>query len=756
MVDAFTQPFEEATVQGEFVEPDWTQPLRNLVFDRGSGDLRGDTLHVQGHVRLKLDTLDLHADEFSYQQGTGEMHAAGNVEVRQNLSVIHADELHYRVYEEQDLPKLLGPGLGEQERAKKQLSLGRIDVVNAQLQDPSRAFMADRIEYDFARQTGEIERAHGHAGLYYFSAERLRLLGPQTAECEDVWITTCDREIPHYRIRLKKAVISEGRITEGRHVRLQFGRFFTPLYWPLWRFGDGGMQFDYDSGRRAAIGYYVNVGQQFPVDPDVTLGLRVFPTSKEGVGLGVESEYDFMETPASPLFRGKGRLETLGTTEKRGHVAFYHRQEVTDDAALLLQSEQWSEHDFVKDFYYERYRNRTAPRTFANLTLTKSNYLASATLRKDTHDFVHDTERLPEVSYHLIERPLGEKAYFTFDTIDGYVQRDLGDQHAVRLANVARLSMDLDFNEALALTPFVEAEGTWYSDERDSEDPGFRNANTIGATLQTRLHKAYGPGAGFSGFKHLIVPSLTYSYRPETSLDIDDTPRFDAADNVYGRSRIETKVSNVLFGRDAETSEVWQVGRVTLYQGNDFWNERREADDYEVEIDVRPRPWWGFLTVAERHQVSNEYDPDDPLSISQWGSALYERIAGRPFDPEVSYSYDVRYGDYDRFLSYLYYDDTPLDGHFNALLGFAYTETEDRVFNRHIIYGVGHELGDNWGLAVEHRYDLERDKLVRQEYELRRRLHCWEMAVRATDRESGWDIGVEFNIVAFPGTKVKF
>jgi len=299
-------------------------------------------------------------------------------------------------------------------------------------------------------------------------------------------------------------------------------------------------------------------------------------------------------------------------------------------------------------------------------------------------------------------------------------------------------------------------EGTWYSEERIEDDAAFRYSNTVGATFQTRLHKAYPGRAGFSGFKHIIVPSVTYSYRPETTMDVEDTPRFDAVDNVYGRSRIESKIDNVVFGRDAETNEVWQVARLTLYQGNDFWNENRKADDYEVECDIRPRPWWGWQLVGERHAIDNEYDLNEPYFLQRELLRLYEWVTGEPWDWETAYQYDARYGDYNRLLSYLYYDDTTIGGNLNGRLGFGYAETQQRLFNREILYGLGYKLGENWGLAFEHRYDLERNELVRQRYELRRRLHCWDMTIRATGRESGWDVGVEFSIVAFPGTKVKF
>ena len=69
---------------------------------------------------------------------------------------------------------------------------------------------------------------------------------------------------------------------------------------------------------------------------------------------------------------------------------------------------------------------------------------------------------------------------------------------------------------------------------------------------------------------------------------------------------------------------------------------------------------------------------------------------------------------------------------------------------------MGCKLGDLWGVAFEHRYDFERNELARQQYEIRRRLHCWEAALLFRDRPSGWDVGIEFNISAFPGTRVKF
>ncbi|HNR29751.1 MAG TPA: hypothetical protein PKI11_02580, partial [Candidatus Hydrogenedentes bacterium] len=109
-----------------------------------------------------------------------------------------------------------------------------------------------------------------------------------------------------------------------------------------------------------------------------------------------------------------------------------------------------------------------------------------------------------------------------------------------------------------------------------------------------------------------------------------------------------------------------------------------------------------------------------------------------------------------RVLAQFYYNDTLLDGPWQARVGFAYTETGDDVFNREILYGAGYKLSEKWGVAFEHRYDLEDDTLRSQSYEVRRTFSCWESALRVRDRESGTDIDLEFSIKAFPGTRVKF
>ena len=767
LTQAVAQGWDFGALRGAFEDQDWEQPLefRDVTADRfrGTRDAAGRPrqLIFQGNVSWDWAESAFTAQRLEADLGTREI-TIEEVRLEKELSSLDADRLYYRYPEALDeatLPLLEARDLSEQERARRLYTMGYGEADNFVLVEPFRELHAEYIEYDLAERIGYATGVRGRLDVLHFGVEKLEMRGPDTAYAEDAWITPCPGDPPLFRLRLREIEFGEDDTVVGRKARVQIGRVMTPIYWPRWTFRPGMDTFidiDFDSGRAAQLGYYVNYGQRFAVNRNVEAGFRLLPTEKEGVGFGIEGSYDFMTTPSALLFRGQGDYRTMLTTKERGYAEMYHRHELTEDDVLLLQSEYWGDRDIIKDFYYGEYRHRTEPRTFANVTRTRPGYIATATLRHNTHGFGAETERLPEVTYHLLDRQLARRLYVSFDTVAGHNERKPYGPNSWRMVNVGRAHVDLELGDALGIVPFYEADLSWYSKTIDDGDSDARFSNIAGVTAQSRFHRAYPGTLGFSGFKHVIVPSVTFSYRPKATLRVDETPRFDMYDNVYGRSRIESKIGNMVFGRDALTGEVWQVARLSLYHGDDFWNEIRRASHYEAELDLRPRPWWGILTVAERHSISREINLDEPFLFERLALQFWEEITGEPFDPELAFRYNALYADYDRILSYLYYDDLAQGGRFGARLGYAYTKTQDRMFNQEILYGARYKLSEFWAFAFEHRYDIDRDSLYHQEYEIRKRFRCFDWSIRVRDRRQGWDLNFTVSLSAFPGTRVKF
>ncbi|NLV40402.1 MAG: LPS assembly protein LptD [Candidatus Hydrogenedentes bacterium] len=756
--DALTRPMEFGEPGLGFTPPDWTEPLRDLEADSMTTDLTTGKTVMRDNVRLRLGEMAFRSDQFSYSDEQGSYSAEGHVEVSQHASSLTADYLSYATPDAAVVERsfVLEPR-DEQNMAKKRLSMGRITGRNFHMNEPTRELLVEEVDYDFAAQKGTLTNARGRAAYFYYSAEKLHILGPEEFIAENAWFTTCPGDPPGYRIMVKELHVEKGEVVTGKGARLALGNVKAPFLLPIWGSTAGPYPWsvDFDSGRYAETGYYLNLGQQFQVSKELSLGPRIMPTEKEGVGLGGDIYYDHMETPSSRLYRTAGEFHGLQTTENRGYLAWYNRFEPNRDLVLRMQAEQWSDEEFFKDFFYEQYRHRSDPRTFANLTLRKEEFIATGTARINTHSWAGETERLPEATFHLVERPLVDRLMFSFDTVNGYNDRNPGREYGTRSVNIARMSYDWDPASWLSVTPFYELEGAWYQRERTSEDSATRVSNLAGVTLQTRLHREFPGFWGFSAFKHVILPSVTYSYRPEPTLAAEDAPRFDALDNVYGRSRLETKLTNVIYGRDAETNDVWQAARLTLYQGNDFWNETRKADDYEAELDLRPRPWWGMQLAGERHDTRR---PESLLEENYLESRFYkayERATGKVLNERAA-DLNLRYADYSRILTQLYYDNTVVGGRFNTRIGFAYSDTDGNIYNRDVLYGLGYRLSENWGVSFEHIYDLNGDEMRSQTYEIRRSFKCWETALRFRDRQSGFDVNMEISLTAFPDTAIEF
>ncbi len=734
---------EDSLLSAEF--PD---RVENLKFGPG-GTLRSigaegrTAAAADGGVEFDLGDVHVSADRITLKSDPRDLLLEGSPKLTRGESILAAERIHafdapilkfpgirpiVPSQQEKPVPHPLVPHGYKEPDPESRPPLGTVEFDAVTWDETERSLTADRLDVNTLTRRANLTNAEGQAGPVYFGADTLQVLGPRAAAGEDFWMTTCDLPDPHYRIRFSRAESQTGDEVIVTHARLQLRNMETPLYVPRYTAstepGEQGIGTELNIGGSTDLGTYMNVAQWFRASDEVSLAPRVYATTKEGIGVGFDAEYDFMEKPSSSLFRSQGQLRTLYTTEKNGYTEWYHRQELTPDTVVLGQWEQWYEQDVIKDFYNSEYENRTGPRSFLSLAHTRPEYLIAGTVAPSTHDFTQETEKLPELTFHLFERQLAGGFYGTFDAVGGYYDTEPETISAGRGAMLARLSYDWNVARGFNVLPFVELDGTYYTETLDESGDAFRGGATAGVTAQARVQRSF-PGLGnFAAFKHIIIPSATISYRPDATLEAAETPQFDALDKRPGRLRVESTLDNILLGKNAINDKVWPVARLTFYQGYDLENEAIKANDYEVDLEVRPRPAWGVRTVAEVHDVSNSSElPGD---------------------------------DFNRVISYVFYDNLLHKNTLNGRVGFAYTESGPGVLNQEVLYGVGYKIAKKWSVAFEHRYDFERAEFTRQTYSIRRRLHDWEIGVTVRDRSDSLDVGIQINLVDFPeiGTKM--
>jgi len=581
-----------------------------------------------------------------------------------------------------------------------------------------------RAEFNFESETGVIENARGHEPPFYYNASRFDKTGAQEGAAQQGTLTTCDLEKPHQGISYKEAEFYEDRIVV--HNATVFLGPVPIFYWPRYtHYLDSDLaRIEIRAGHESHIGDYLRTGYRFrlpttaanlePGDetPDRVDGtIRLDLYSSRGPGGGVDGEFQ--------LFKGTGQGDfvTYATRDDNGRTEIHYRQELPDDWVGRVQWEQWYDEDFLREFYYGEFKERTEPETFLNLTRTKPNHIISATARVRTHDWFRDTERLPELRFNALDQPLGSSpVYLSFEDALGYLNAEPSDRDAFRTFNRARLSLDTGTPQWLKIVPYAEVETSYYSEEWNGDTGGVRESYLGGITFSSRFHRDYKSFTeSYSKMRHVVMPSVTYSYRDQYGLEPHKVAFFDALDRTEGRSRIQLKLDNMLLVKSQE-GNTWPLVRWSLYGSQDFANDYRKQIDWETVLGIAPTREWALDFQADMHDG---------------------------------------YTDFKRVNTSLHYRDPDDPAEREARFGFGYSQLDDGVFNRDIELLLATRVGKHNRISAEWRYDFVDDELEYQKYSFLRTLHCVDVSFALRDRRDSMDFLFEVCLTAFPTARLK-
>ncbi len=597
-----------------------------------------------------------------------------------------------------------------------------------ELHTPELSVYASSLEYDMEQDVGHLldveaiyrmKQAEGDPELpIYFRTPRLDRLGPNRAQAANATFTTCNLPHPHYHLRTPLAEFGgeEGQLTKvsGRGVWLHVGRvpiFYLPRI--SQEVGERRRQMTLDIGRESDIGAFLRTGYGLELHENLDTLLRVDAYEDEGVGLGLDGTYRLGQS-------GEGKYILYGTSQSEGRVQAYHRQLLPRDWIALLQVEQWSDDDFLKDFYYDEFKKRTEPATWVNFTQTRPAYILSLTGRKHTNKSFTETERLPEGNFNIMERRLGNTNLFlTASNSVGYLEVAPNTpfiDDATRNDTTLRLSYDQRLGPWLNFVPFAEFQGTYYSRDRFDDSGTYRAQVNAGVTAQSRFRRDFGFRIGqFERVRHIVIPSVTFESRNSTSLEASEAIPFDGIDDRPGRTRVEFKLDNTFDGYFTDGRRLPFV-KLNLYGGIDLSNEGEEARDWEGIFAIFPRTDLRIAVQGEIHEAEEEFE---------------------------------------RYMAGIFWEET--GGRLRkAAAGFALQEAQDDIINREVFYEFALNLGDKWRIGFEHRYDFEDNDLEYQSYEVIRDLHCWEAGFRFRERNESTDFRLVLTLKSIPGLRFRF
>ena len=695
----------------------------------------------------------IEADEVEYIQPKEHYIARGNVTVRQGDRTFRADRVLFD---------------------KKTMTLvaeGR--VVAAAGED---VLTGERVEIHLPSETGVIldGTLFMEKERFRITADRLKKLGEASYTADGASITSCEGEVPDWKITgktVKVTIEGYGVVTHAALWARNIPVFYTPyLIVPVKRERQTGLLFPrmgYADRRGAeyAQPFFWAIGDS----SDATFHGHVM--TKRGVRWGGEYRRVFSEETRVTAMGdylsdrktddGRGRA-----SDKWGYAAddalrpnsdrYWIRMKGDGDlpygveAALDLDvvSDQDYLHEF-KDAYGGFKDTETAfYRTFgrglddyndpvrvnrARLRKTSDWYSVNGgarwyddVIRRRWESGPDDTlHKLPYLQFDTVKRRIGETPFF-WRAETAYVDfyREEGTRgHRIDLH--PRVFWPLNYKEYVTVEPSLGfRETVWYLDDYDPLETQYdrtlsRELFDVRLDLFSRLYKIYRPRwEGVGGLRHIARPRVVYTYIEEQRENA--YPFFDAVDQVRQRNRITYSVTSLLTAR----------------------MDRAESPDPEALNDSEGRN--GIRTDYRRIwriKLAQSYDLEEPAP----GDAYPEDIdvENRPFSPFYG---EIRLAPASFFSLQADAEWDVYEGDFlSRNLAVDVTDPRgDRFFAEHrytrglsetLFARVSAPVKAGFSVYAEHERDLDADEPLRTGLGVAYDGQCWAAGLRFSEED---------------------
>jgi hypothetical protein len=484
-------------------------------------------------------------------------------------------------------------------------SLGDVKVEGAYLEGDvvlaqgANVIRASRLYYDFLRERAIILDAVVRTVLaqrnipLYVRAEQIRQLSEREFIADSAILTTSEFYTPHYHIGADRVELINrtppdptGRASGIRagsfviqHATLQVGGV-PVLYWPYVRgqvatsetsiksirtgySGDFGLELETQWHLFNVLGY------ETPEGFDGVLSLDYL--SERGPAAGIDLDYkrdryfgltrSYMMHDEGEDFLGRER-ESPPPQDERGRFLLRHRQYLEEDWQLSLEVSYISDEAFLEEYFESEFDNGKEQETLLYLKKQRDNWAFTSLLQARILDFTTQTERLPDLAFHLAGESLhvaGSATTWFSENRMGMVRYRPAEQDFFDLVSegprhgsgtVARADTRQELESPVDVgpwrfVPFVSGRGTAWDDTPSSGGTA-RALGTVGVRGSSYLSRVYpevrSEPLDVDGLRHVIksdvVAWVASSNRDPSDLYpfdelIEETPEVDGV--TFGR-----------------------------------------------------------------------------------------------------------------------------------------------------------------------------------------------------------------------------
>ncbi|MBX7206770.1 MAG: hypothetical protein K1X78_00545 [Verrucomicrobiaceae bacterium] len=703
---------------------------------------------ANGNVHIKFSGTEITASHADYNSNTGDIMARGEVTVWKQGITYKGENLMYNIKTNELTGNLIRSGMGH----------GQGTVF----------YNTEKFE----TETKFIDRIDG--GLTF--------------------LTTHDYENPNFRIKCKQMTIYPDDRIVMRNITMYVNN--TPVFWfpylvqPL----DDELGYRFTPGYSDLWGAFL-LNQWGVIHGDHTLAKYHFDLrSARGVAGGAEyislrhkdNEENFgtlqwyvASDSDGQATTGAGSRSTV-VDSTRYRVNFQHRIYLPgpEESTWFMDFDlnKMSDIHFYEDYFLDEFRRNREPDNQISLIHTDPKYVATLMGKFQINDFYRTETRLPELSVDFIRHQLGNSNFFYQGTTSAGILREKysTEEEAKFKSSLDNLKASVDepgftrfhsyheflypktFGGWLNVVPRIGGGLTYYGDVqggKDGQGDELKGIFHAGLDVSFKATKTWddvqNETMGLDGLRHVIRPYLNYSY-----LNANDPEGLPSIDRLSPTTRARTIDVPLFTAIDDLRS--WNIARVGVQQ---LFQTRRDYQSFDASqskfraanaASTQTYNWAGVNTYVDLFAEDPEYD----RSLSN----LYNEVFWRPL-PWITFfsdtqlpigSSDFNFTELNHGITWLPNDRLSITLQHQFIADHPFLEDSSRVSST--IYA---RMSENWGLSMNHVYEIDDGTLQYQSYALHRDLSSWIMTLglRMLDSKGGkGDMAVllSFTLKDFP------
>lgn len=667
------------------------------------------------YAQEKVVPVVVDGDEVTYLHEENKVIAHGNVSLRYKDIIIKCDEALYYAKEN-----------------KAQLK-GNIEIIS-----PEGLVYADEAVYDFTKRRIEMQNISVKDPPHYGKAMKGEGIVKEKYILEGGYVTTCDLDEPHYRIRAKRIFIYPQDKVVAKNVVIVVGDI-PLMYLPYYsqRINDSSFPVELSPGKSSEWGVYLLSRWRYNPGEDCRGKVLLDVYEKRGIGAGVTHKTE-TSSYGEGLFNayfiedelyGADKRDLLFNEypdrinilpkylkENRYKTQFSYSWQPRPTLSVKSEFHKFSDEYFMKDFFFREYEIEPHPLSYLLADKTFTNSSLTLLAQKRANHFFSETEYLPKLEYNLYRQALSETAPFYIESKISLANLTLKRGHSASDDDAERLYSDneLSYDKRIGwlnVNPYIGFISAFYSKNAFGDSNIIRNAPKTGVTLSTDFYKIFRCPFSFWGeevskFRHILTPELTYSYIHSPTVSNAHVFQFDSNDDLARKESIIFKLENKLQAKSDSRN----------------WDFLYFSPSIEYKIDEEVRGSYFDIFKMDLEMYPTQY-------VSLAADSNYD-CQSRVFT-EANVDVNLK-GREDRY---------------SIGVGHRYARGESSQNT----VSSSFQLTPKWKFTSYLRYEFKQNEFKEQQYVLRRDLHCWWMDVGLNvDDDRNFGIWFMFTVKAYP------